>query len=87
VRPNGYVQISVSDTGCGIPEEELGKVFYKFYRGNSVPPEARGAGLGLAISKTLVELHGGQLWVESAVGEGSRFSFTIPSAEPSDHSS
>ncbi|MGH7235104.1 MAG: ATP-binding protein [Nitrospiraceae bacterium] len=74
----GLVQVSVVDTGCGIPPHELGKVFTKFYRGESVPPETRGAGLGLAITKTLVEMHGGQIWVESTLGQGSRFSFTLP---------
>ena len=70
------------DTGCGIPPHELGKVFDKFYRGDSVPPETRGAGLGLAITKSLVEMHGGQIRVVSSPGQGSRFSFTLP-IEPS----
>ena len=78
VRGNEFVQISVADTGCGIQPEELAKVFEKFYRGESVPSDARGAGLGLAIVKSLVELHGGRIWVESTPGAGSRFSFTIP---------
>ena len=78
VRGNEFVQISVADTGCGIQPEELAKVFEKFYRGESVPSDARGAGLGLAIVKSLVELHGGRIWVESTPCAGSRFSFTIP---------
>ncbi|MFQ5991001.1 MAG: sensor histidine kinase, partial [Nitrospiraceae bacterium] len=64
---------------CGIPPHELDRVFEKFYRGESSPAEARGAGLGLAISKHLIELHGGEIWVESQPGQGSRFSFTLPS--------
>jgi two-component system, sensor histidine kinase and response regulator len=78
----GLVRISVSDTGCGIAPEDLPKVFEKFYRGVSVPPDARGAGLGLAIAKSLVELHGGRIWVESVQWGGSSFSFTIPAHPP-----
>lgn len=74
----GYVEFCVADTGCGIPAHELSRVFERFYRGESVQAEQRGAGLGLAITKSLVELHGGQIWVESTVGQGSRFHFTIP---------
>jgi len=81
--PQGFVQICVSDTGCGIAPEELPKVFERFYRGESVPMENRGAGLGLAITKNLVELHHGRIWVESTTGEGSRFLFTLPISHPS----
>ncbi len=77
-RPGGTVEISVSDTGCGIPPHERDKVFDKFFRGTAIPEEARGAGLGLAITKSLVELHGGQLWVDSTPGKGSRFFFSLP---------
>ncbi len=76
----GCLQVTVADTGCGIPASELDNIFYKFYRGNEVAAEARGAGLGLAISKTLVELHGGRIWAESQPGAGSRFMFTVPTA-------
>ena len=81
--PPGYVQICVSDTGCGIGPEELPRVFERFYRGESVPIENRGAGLGLAITKNLIELHKGRIWVESTSGEGSRFLFTLPVSHPS----
>lgn len=73
-----FLQICVSDTGCGIPHEDLPKVFEKFFRGTTTTAEARGAGLGLAIVRSLVELHGGRIWVESAVGKGSSFYFTLP---------
>jgi len=73
-----FLQIGVSDTGCGIPPAELPKVFEKFFRGTTTSAEARGAGLGLAIVKSLVELHGGCIWVESTVGQGSSFYFTLP---------
>lgn len=73
-----FAQVCVSDTGCGIPPDELPRVFEKFYRGTSSRGEARGAGLGLAIVKQFVELHHGRIWVESAPQQGSRFYFTIP---------
>lgn len=73
-----FLQICVSDTGCGIPPTELPKVFDKFFRGTTTSAEARGAGLGLAIAKSLVELHGGCIWVESTVGHGTSFYFTLP---------
>lgn len=76
----GFVQVSVQDTGCGIRADEMDKVFLRFYRGESAPSEARGAGLGLTIAKSLVELHGGRIWVESSSGEGSRFIFIVPVA-------
>jgi len=78
IRDDGYLQISVSDTGPGIPPHELERVFDRFYRGESVPTEDRGSGLGLPIAKSLVELHGGLIWAESTLGQGSRFSFTLP---------
>lgn len=74
------VQICVSDTGCGIPPHERDKVFDKFFRGAASPEEARGAGLGLAIAKSLVELHGGRIWLESTLGRGSHFFFSFPVA-------
>ncbi len=75
---DGFLSIAVTDTGCGISQEELPRVFEKFFRGESTPSSARGAGLGLAIVKSLVELHGGTVSVESTVGKGSTFSFTLP---------
>jgi two-component system sensor histidine kinase BarA len=82
VRDHDSVELCVIDTGSGIPLHELDKIFDKFYRGESAPVEARGAGLGLAIAKNLVELHGGAIRVESTLGTGSRFAFTIPIAQP-----
>jgi signal transduction histidine kinase/HAMP domain-containing protein len=80
LKEDRFVEVAVADTGCGIPPHEVDKVFEKFYRGDSVPPESRGAGLGLAITKNLVELHGGRIGVTSVPGEGSRFIFTLPVA-------
>lgn len=79
---NGFVQVCVTDTGCGIPSHEREKVFDKFFRGATIPEEARGAGLGLAITKALVELHGGRIWLESTPGKGSRFFFSLPLTHP-----
>ena len=72
------IQVCVADTGCGIASEEVPHVFDRFYRSDSGTTEARGAGLGLAITKSLVDLHQGRIWVESTVGSGSRFYFTLP---------
>ncbi len=70
--------VSVKDTGVGIATEEFRRLFDPFYQvGDSLRREHPGVGLGLSIVKELVELHGGQVWVESEVGKGSTFSFTI----------
>lgn len=80
--PDDSVQVCVADTGCGIPANEQARVFDKFFRGEGTPDEARGAGLGLAITKSLVELHGGRIWLESEPGRGSRFFFSLPVTQP-----
>jgi signal transduction histidine kinase len=68
----------VGDTGVGIPPDELPRVFDRFWRTSDA--ERRGAGLGLPITRGIVEAHGGRIWVESAAGRGSVFFFTIPRA-------
>ncbi len=82
-RRNGEVQVHVADTGIGIPAREVGRIFDRFYQ---VEPHLTrthgGLGLGLAIAKGMVELHGGKIWVESVEGLGSRFSFSVPVAGP-----
>jgi signal transduction histidine kinase len=70
------VSVSVSDTGEGIPHSDITKVFKKFFRRDMGRPT--GTGLGLWISRGLVEAHGGRLTAESTVGEGSTFRFTLP---------
>jgi len=73
------VQVTVQDTGVGIPQESLGKVFEKFYQvSNQHTSDVKGTGIGLAIVKEIVELHGGRVWAESEPGKGSRFIFTVP---------
>ncbi len=74
----GWLYVSVADTGCGIPSDELERVFDAFYRASSAPANVRGAGLGLAITKHLVELHGGDLLVSSQLGRGSTFTVALP---------
>lgn len=77
-RDDGMVQTCIIDNGCGIPLEEQQTIFERFYRGQSSEMKNRGAGLGLAITKSLVELHGGSIWVESTPEEGSRFCVILP---------
>jgi signal transduction histidine kinase len=73
------ILVSISDTGEGIPAEHLSHIFERFYKVDDARSrKAGGAGLGLAIAKQMVELHGGRIWVESDVGKGSKFSFTLP---------
>jgi PAS domain S-box-containing protein len=75
----GYALVSVTDTGLGIPPDEIGHVFERFRRVRSGAAQSiPGTGLGLTIVKQIVEMHGGKIWVESAVGHGSAFHFTVP---------
>jgi PAS domain S-box-containing protein len=75
----GYALVSVTDTGLGIPPDEMGHVFERFRRVRSGAAQSiPGTGLGLTIVKQIVEMHGGKVWVESAVGHGSAFHFTVP---------
>jgi len=76
---NGEVQVSVADTGPGIASKDLERIFEEFQQTEAGLEQREGTGLGLALSKRLVELHGGRIWVESQVGEGSTFVFTLPS--------
>jgi signal transduction histidine kinase len=76
---NGHFALAVSDTGPGIPREERDRVFEKFHQiDNSITKAKGGTGLGLAIAKQIVEMHGGRIWVESALGQGSTFRMELP---------
>ncbi len=72
-----WVTVSVRDQGCGIAPEFQERVFERFFRIRTQPPRP-GAGLGLAICRGIIEAHGGRIWVESTVGQGSTFRFTLP---------
>ncbi len=79
--PPAFVTVTVSDTGIGIPEDKFEDIFKSFEQVDaSVSREYGGTGVGLSITRQLVELHGGRIWVESVMGEGSRFHFTLPLA-------
>jgi GAF domain-containing protein/anti-sigma regulatory factor (Ser/Thr protein kinase) len=76
---DGVVEISVSDTGVGIAPEDQPKIFEEFRQvGSDYTHKVEGTGLGLTLAKKFVELHGGKIWVESEVGKGSKFTFTLP---------
>jgi PAS domain S-box-containing protein len=78
-RADNMVQISVEDTGIGLREEDQENIFEEFYQvDSSYARQYQGTGLGLSLTKRLVELHGGKIWVESEIGRGSTFAFTIP---------
>jgi signal transduction histidine kinase/HAMP domain-containing protein len=78
-----YVEISVEDSGIGIPPEKMHDIFEEFVQIDGSPTRrAGGTGLGLPITKKLVELHGGRIWVESQPGEGSTFSLILPISGP-----
>jgi signal transduction histidine kinase len=75
---NGAVEVSVSDTGVGIATEDLDAVFEEFRQVGASAAKQEGTGLGLALCRKFVELHGGSIRVESAIGTGSTFTFRLP---------
>jgi PAS domain S-box-containing protein len=78
-----WVKCSVTDTGPGIPGPEAARIFDKFYQiEQSNKQKTKGTGLGLTIARALVEMHGGRIWIESEIGKGSVFLFTLPAKPP-----
>jgi signal transduction histidine kinase len=76
---DGSFTVAVRDTGPGIAPSDQGKIFEEFQQAdNSVTKRKGGTGLGLSIAKRIIEMHGGRIWVESEIGKGSTFAFTIP---------
>lgn len=75
----GYLRICIVDDGIGIPEDDQHRIFERFYQvEDHLTRRHGGMGLGLAVAKTMVEMHGGEIWVESRVGQGSNFSILLP---------
>jgi signal transduction histidine kinase len=72
------VEVSVADTGVGIAPEDQAKVFEEFQQVGTAAKKVEGTGLGLTLCRRFVELHGGRIWVESTVGQGSTFRFALP---------
>jgi len=83
-RDDGFVRVDVSDTGIGLSPEDQAQLFTKFFRAHDRSPQMGGTGLGLVITRLLVELHGGRITVSSAPGEGSTFTFSLPALEVSE---
>jgi signal transduction histidine kinase len=80
----GFIQISVEDDGIGIPSQELSKIFERFYQVQShLTRKHGGMGLGLSVTKSMIEMHKGQIWVESVEGKGSKFFVLLPIASSS----
>src|SRR5262249_20613540 len=81
----GLMEVSVTDTGVGIAPEDQEAVFEEFRQVGTAEKKVEGTGLGLALSRKFIELHGGRIWVKSELGHGSTFTFTLPvRREPSD---
>jgi len=76
---NGKLEVSVKDSGPGIPADSLVSIFEKFHQGSRLGPHSlQGTGLGLAIAKSIITAHGGKIWAESELGQGSTFIFVLP---------
>jgi len=76
---DGVLRLAVRDTGPGIALSDQAKIFEEFQQSESTHTKAKGGtGLGLSIAKRIIEMHGGRLWVESRLGSGSTFFFTVP---------
>ena len=82
VPVDGSVEVSISDTGVGIAPEDQEAIFEEFRQVGTAAKKVEGTGLGLALSRKFVELHGGKIWVKSQVGKSSTFTFTVPLGAP-----
>ena len=80
VSDDGAVRVEVGDTGPGIEQQDQQKIFHEFQQAARDSGKPQGTGLGLTLAKRFVELHGGKMWLESEVGRGSRFFFTLPTS-------
>ena len=80
-----HIEIAIKDNGEGIPKEALPRLFTKFFRvSGSLEQGSKGTGIGLFITKSIVESHKGKIWAESELGKGSTFTITLPVATPED---
>ena len=77
-RVNGEIRVAVADTGPGVAPEDRDRIFEEFQQSETGVGQREGTGLGLALSKRFVELHGGRIWLESEPGRGSTFTFALP---------
>jgi len=77
---DGMAEISVADTGVGIATEDQEAIFEEFRQVGTADKKGGGTGFGLALSRKFIELHGGRIWVQSEIGKGSTFSFTLPAS-------
>ena len=85
VIQDGWIELAVADTGIGIPQDKQERIFDAFEQGDASTERTHGGtGLGLSVAKQLVELHGGRIWLESVVGQGSVFRFTLPCSSASE---
>src|SRR5262245_51695203 len=75
---DGLAEVSVTETGAGIAPEDQETIFEEFRQVGTADKKVEGTGLGLALSRKFIELHGGRIWVKSQVGQGSTFTFTLP---------
>ena len=82
VSVEGAVEVAVNDTGVGIAPEDHEAVFEEFRQVGTADKKAEGTGLGLTLCRKFIELHGGKIWVQSRLGAGSTFLFTIPAVSP-----
>lgn len=81
-KKENEIEFSVKDTGIGIPKDQQSRIFTKFFRAaNAIRMETEGSGLGLFITKNIIEAHGGKIWFESEEGKGTTFYFTLPTKE------